>query len=55
MPDENKLTRLREVGFQILPTCATCEHFVWRGAGPFGYCSPETEVTRIEFVREATT
>lgn len=26
MPDENKLAKLREIGFRFVKTCATCEH-----------------------------
>lgn len=26
MPDENKLAKLREIGFRFVETCATCEH-----------------------------
>jgi hypothetical protein len=32
--DANKLTKLREIGFEIRDVCATCEH------GNFGGCSP---------------
>lgn len=38
MPDPNKLSKQKEVGFKILPTCGICQYAKIKGGG-FGYCT----------------
>lgn len=36
--DANKLLKLREIGYKILPTCDTCDWAEFREGSDFGAC-----------------
>lgn len=40
--DINKLTKLRELHYQILPTCGMCKHSSFRRDSDFGTCNQYT-------------
>lgn len=39
MPDDNKFAKLREVGYRIPATCATCIHGQFPGNTAWGTCA----------------
>jgi hypothetical protein len=36
--DQNKLTKLKEIGYRVKETCGTCKHFLQRDDADFGDC-----------------
>lgn len=39
MPDPNKLAKLAEIGFKILPCCGLCKHGAFKPGSDWGACT----------------